>query len=223
MIINNINPMQRNALTYNLAGNRTNKSKGANIDFKDYVDVQKNKYITDEYNNYSKNIFMDLSRKEVIKKLSIKNAFTEIDSEFPDCREFITYRSKVKENGMMILDVRIENCPKGTIIDEKEFEDAMRKVIATVDKIEYAFDKMGYRASDSFHIQLDYNQATGKINVTDMIKDAPNLINTIADQIYSEYLENGSISIEDLKKIKANLEKIKQEMYDFFMNLADSD
>ena len=162
-------------------------------------------------------------RQDVSDKFSMKNIFTEIDSEFPNCREFTTYRDKVNGDGKMLLDVRLENCPRGTEIDEKEFEEAMSKVVATVDKIEYAFDKIGYRASDSWHVQLEYNKATGKIEVTDFIKGAPNMINEIADKILADYSKDGNISKEQLEKIRENMEKIKKEMDDFFAKLLDDD
>ncbi len=222
MITNSISALRSNILSYNLSGSKTNGIKSGNNDFKDLFDIQKNNYISDGYSNYTKDIFMK-HINGASSRLSIKDRFTEIDSEFPDCREFTTYLDKVNGNGKYLLDVRIENCPKGTFIDDKEFEYAMSKVIITTEKTEYAFAQMGHRETGSWFVELDYDKTTGKINVTDFIKDAPNLINTIADEIYGNLLRGGNTSKEDLARIKANLDRIKKEMYDFFMELAESD
>lgn len=223
MIINNTNHINRISQNYNCSGIKTNELKTENIFSRDLIEIQKNKYVSTEYNNYYKNDFALSTKESKLNKSTMASIFTEIDSEFPNSREYSTYRNKINGDGKMWLDVRIENCPKGTQIDEEEFERAMSKVVATIDKIEYAYDKMGYRASDEWHPTLQYDQTTGKINVTDFIKGAPSLINAIADQIYGTYLKDGSTSQEDLKKIKANLEKIKTEMYDFCMKLAESE
>lgn len=223
MNINNINPINKIARNCNLYEAKINSLQDGNTSFKALLDTQRNTYISDKFNNYNKNGLVSAVRQDVSDKFSMKNIFTEIDSEFPNCREFTTYRDKVNGDGRMLLDVRIENCPKGTVIDEKEFEEAMSKVILVADKSQYAFDRIGYRADDLFGVQLEYNKTTGKIEVTEFIKGVQSMINEIADKMLDDYSKDGNISKEQLEKIRENMEKIKKEMDDFFAKLLDDD